>query len=174
MDDGQPRITEADGARAVALRLQGLTWQAIADEIGMSRQSVYEWRKREGIDEQLSALRAEVTESVRLKLLDLTSDAVEALRSVLKDTRQKACDRIAAAREVFRALEARPEIEAAQHHGEEERARVVIVDTATEEEHAHLARLNAALHKSGERVHLIDREDATARARELVLTGRRW
>lgn len=173
----QPRITESVAARAFGLRLSGSTWQSIADEIGISRQALYEWRKREGIDEHLEDFWEEATETARLKLLDLMPTAVDALRTVLTEAPEHK-DRVAAAREVLRAVEAWCTAGTEPRRGEQGSTEgasefvppptLVSVAVSTEEERRMLPMIQERLAASGIRVRLADRKELFERARRLV------
>ena len=75
---------------ALALMMQGLTDTQIARELGVTRQTLYNWRHLDGqfmdaLEERKSMLRDLAQES----LLELTGDAIQAIRDSLASTDER-------------------------------------------------------------------------------------
>jgi hypothetical protein len=92
------RLTEVHTARALALRYEGRTWTAIAQELGCSREALRQWREREAIDRELASASREAAEAAAGALTLAAGEAVGVLRAVMQDAAAPPSARVSAAR----------------------------------------------------------------------------
>lgn len=76
--------------RALALILQGRKDSEVAEQLGISRMTIYRWKKYDArFMKMLEDRRALLREQAEDSLLDLSESAVEAIKDALKDNDMK-------------------------------------------------------------------------------------
>jgi len=82
--------TDDKEERALTLILQGRKDTEIAEELGVSRMTIYRWKKYDGrFLQELEDRRALLREQAEDTLLELSETAIEAIRDALKDNDMK-------------------------------------------------------------------------------------
>lgn len=82
--------TDDKEERALTLILQGRKDTEIAEELGVSRMTIYRWKKYDGrFLQELEDRRALLREQAEDNLLELSESATEAIRDALKDNDMK-------------------------------------------------------------------------------------
>jgi len=90
---------------AIELFARGFSYRQVAQEVGVSLQTLANWNKLAGFQESVELFR-HAYNSKRLKQFDgrmgqLELDAIETLAEIMKDKEQKIPDRLAAARAIL-------------------------------------------------------------------------
>lgn len=117
-------LTERQRA-AIALLVAGKTYTAAADELGVNRRTVWEWKQQAAFQAALTTELEALREAVHTRLLALADKAVSALERTLESGDSDSA-RVAAARLVLDRLSPKSAANAddAPEHG---RQRVIVV-----------------------------------------------
>jgi hypothetical protein len=92
MENKNPNTNPPDNKeeRALMLMLQGRKDTEVAEELGVSRMTIYRWKKYDGrFMKELEDRRALLREQAEDNLLELSESAVETIKDALKDNDMK-------------------------------------------------------------------------------------
>lgn len=104
-DENETPQIRPEHLRVVALRLQGKRWSEIAVDLGVRRETVWEWRRdNPEIDELIRQESADLIESVKAGLTALGPEAVVTLGEEMRLPSEEGGTRLTAAKYVLEQL----------------------------------------------------------------------